>query len=423
MTWEQRYRWRYGIRTSLVPWTVLALLAALITAPVVRSLDHHTGWKVFGYSPEGARSILGALVASLLTFIVFVLSSTLIVVQLASGQLTSRIIAMVFAIPLVRFTLALFTFSFAHTLGALARIEDPVPDFHVSVAVLLNLLCIVVFFLFVQRLASGLRPSKMMLTVAERGREVFEQVYPQLYLPDRPEETGPRSPLMQPVWQVEHTGRSGVVLAFSAAELVDLARQSDVVIELVPQVGDWIAPGDPLFRVSGRTGSISAAALRGCVAVGPERTMDQDPRFVFRILVDIASRALSPAVNDPTTAVIALDRIGSLLLFLGRRRLDEGEARDRDDRLRLVYGTPDWADFVALAVSEIRQYGAGSIQVARRLRAMLEHLLRELPESRRPALTEELVLLESSLRRCFPNEVDRKRAEVADPQGIGGSES
>ena len=139
--------------------------------------------------------------------------------------------------------------------------------------------------------------------------------------------------------------------------------------------------------------------------------------------MDIASRALSPAVNDPTTAVIALDQLDNLLAYLGRRRLDEGAARDTGGTVRVVYGTPDWPDYVVLAISEIRQYGAGSLQVDRRLRAMLERLIRELPEARRPALEQELAMLGSAVERGFRDEEDRRRAGVADFQGVGGSNS
>ena len=170
MNWQQRYRLRHAARTSLVLWAGVSLVAALVCAPFLRWLDRESEWALFGFSPDGARTVLGAVAGSMLTFIVFVLSATLIVVQLASGQLTPRI--------------------------------------------------------------------------------------------------------------------------------------------------------------------------------------------------------------------IALDRIANLLLCLGRRRLDEGIARDEDGIPRVVYGTPDWPDYVMLAVSEVRHSGAGSIQVNCRLRAMLEHLIRELPEAR-----------------------------------------
>jgi uncharacterized membrane protein len=96
---------------------------------------------------------------------------------LASGQLTPRVIGIVFAMPWVRITLGIFTFTYAYTLLALARVEGQIPDLHVGAAVLLNLTCIVVFFVFVQRVSSGLRPSTMMRLVADRGRDVIEQVF------------------------------------------------------------------------------------------------------------------------------------------------------------------------------------------------------------------------------------------------------
>jgi uncharacterized membrane protein len=138
MTWELRYRLKHTARTSLVLWAVLALAAALLCAPLVRWVDRETGWVLFGYSPDGARAVLGTLAGSMLTFIVFVLSATLIVVQVAAGQLTPRVIAIVFAMPGVKFTLGLFTFAYTYTLAALGRVEERVPDFLASLAVFLT---------------------------------------------------------------------------------------------------------------------------------------------------------------------------------------------------------------------------------------------------------------------------------------------
>jgi uncharacterized membrane protein len=321
----------------------------------------------------------------------------------------------------VRITLMIFMFTYTYTLAALARVEDRVPDLHVSVAVVLNLACVIVFFKFVQLLSNGLRPSTMMQMVAHRARGVIEQVYPAAYDPAHPEQATSAALPGAPLQVVVYVGPPGVVMAFSAGRLARLARGAGAVVELVPQVGTSVDHGDELLRVYG-AGPLPAQALRGCVAIGAERTLEQDPRFVFRILVDIAIRALSPAVNDPTTAVLALDHLASLLLQIGRRRLDEGLVHDADGKLRLVYGTPDWPDYVILAVTEIRHYGAGSVQIDRRLRAMLERLIRELPEPRRPALSAELALLRSAVERGFRDEEDRKRAAEADYQGVGGSD-
>src|SRR5262249_24880219 len=153
---------------------------------------------------------------------------------------------------------------------------------------------------------------------------------------------------------------------------------------------------------------------------GQERTLEQDPTFAFRIVVDIALKALSPAINDPTTAVLALDRIQYLLRVVGNRHLDDGLIRDGAGRLRLVYRTPDWAGFVHLAVTEIRQFGGESIQIARRLRAMLEALIQAVPEPRAALLRKELALLHRSAERAFVEPEDRALAEIRDFQGVGG---
>ena len=423
MNWEQRYRLLQFARTSLVLWAVLSLVAALICAPMMRWIDQETEWVIFGYSAEGARAILTTLVGSMLTFIVFLLSTTLIVVQLASAQLTPRVITLVLAMPGIKIALCALTFTYTYTLGALGRVEAHVPDFHVSIAVILNLACIVIFFQFVQQLSSMLRPASLLLIVADRAQQVIEQVYPVVFDPKKPE-LATREVLPTTRAQVvEYTERPGVIMAFSVENLVRLARDASSVIELLPQVGDSISRSDPLFRIFGDGQPISREILRGCVAVGTERTLEQDPRFAFRILVDVANKALSPAINDPTTAVLALDQIDNLLLSLGRRRLDEGLARDCDGKVRVVYGTPDWPDYVVLAVSEIRQYGEGSIQVSRRLRAMLEHLIGALPEPRWPPLQAELAMLASSVKQTFRDEEDRKRAGTGDYQGVGGSDS
>jgi uncharacterized membrane protein len=191
---------------------------------------------------------------------------------------------------------------------------------------------------------------------------------------------------------------------------------------LVPQVGDFIAAGDPLFRIFDGGEDLSADTLRNSVAIGQERTLEQDPTYAFRIIVDIASKALSPAINDPTTAVLAIDQIHHLLRTVGSRNLGDGREADSRGELRLVYRTPNWEDFVLLAVTEIRHYGRDSIQIMRRLRAMLDNLIETLPEKRAPMLRLELSLLEASAKRIFLDLYDQELAETGDLQGIGGGE-
>lgn len=418
MTWLQRYQRKRTLRWSLWLLPALAIGAAIAISPLIRWLDRVTGWTWFNFPPDGARAILGAFTSSMLTFVVFVVSSLLIVVQLASAQLTPRIIARVFADVRLKGILSIFTFAYTYTIAASGRIEDTVPQLPVAFAIFCNLGCLAIFFWFVQWLGGSLRPIAVLQDVADEGRAVVESVYSELFDPveEQPGLSAPEGEFSV----VEHVGTSGVVLAISQRELVAIAQRADAVIELVPQVGDFVARGDPLYRVRG--GPVDTGALRASIAIGPERTMEQDPRFAFRIMVDIANKALSPAINDPTTAVLALDQIHHLLMHVGKRRLDAGQTRDAQGRLRLCFGTPNWIDYVSLAVTEIRHFGASSMQVARRLQAMLEHLLQVLPEPRKAALQQELSLLQHAIQRNFPDKEDRARAQVGDFQGLGSSE-
>jgi uncharacterized membrane protein len=151
--------------------------------------------------------------------------------------------------------------------------------------------------------------------------------------------------------------------------------------------------------------------------------MEQDPAFAFRIIVDIADKALSPAINDPTTGVLAIDQIQCLLQEVGERDLSTGTVTDDRGQVRLVYRTPNWQDFVLLAVSEIRQYGGNSVQIMRRLRAMLESLVAVLPPARAPFLQQQLDLLQVAVEKAFVDPRDRRNATHADSQGLGGASS
>jgi uncharacterized membrane protein len=319
--------------------------------------------------------------------------------------------------------LAIFAFTFTFSVSFLVRIGDSTPPVTAYLAAFAFLLNLVLFIYFIDNIGKSLRPSAALRAVALAGREVVHDVYPR-----RLEETqiDSRQALafdgQEPKRTVVSRG-DGSVLAFDARGLVSLAERADCLIELVPKVGDFVAEGDPLFRVFGNGDAPSETALRTSVALDQERTLEQDPMFAFRIMVDVASKALSPAINDPTTAVLAIDQIHHLLRDVGGRDLSEDRESDAKGRVRVVYRTPDWEDFVKLATTEIRQYGRDSIQIIRRLRAMLENLVETLPEWRRPALLRELSLVDAVAKRAFPDADDQALAQGSDLQGMGGSDA
>jgi uncharacterized membrane protein len=419
MTWLQRYRLRHYVKNSIWILPLVGMLAALVAVRVCHWIELAVGWEV-EVRADTAQSALDSMASAMFTFIVFVSSALLIAFQLASAQLSPRIIALVFRDPVTKWCLTTFVFTFTFLEGVLVRIESRVHALTAYVAAYCSLACIGLFLYMIDHVGKALRPSGALWSVARLGRKVIETVYPRR-MTDAATTTFCSVEILeeQPTCTIS-SPRDGVILAFDIQGLVALAQRADCVLEMVPQVGDFVAAGDPLFRVFRGGENIPATLLIESVAVGQERTLEQDPAFAFRIIVDIASKGLSPAINDPTTAVLAIDQIHHLLRNVGSRRLDDERVRDASGRLRLAYRTPDWEDFVRLAVTEIRQFGGTSIQVNRRLRAMLENLIQTLPEERCPLLRQELEVLHRSAERLFLEPEDRALADVSDSQGVGG---
>jgi uncharacterized membrane protein len=220
---------------------------------------------------------------------------------------------------------------------------------------------------------------------------------------------------------VSHLGRSAIVLAVNLKSLIGIAQRTDGLVEFVPRVGDFVATGSPLFRLHGGAATIDDSKLRAQVAFGPERTIEQDSTFAVRVIVDIAIKALSPAINDPTTAVLAIDQLNRMLRLVGARHLHDDVQHDPEGVPRLIFRTPNWEDFVALTFSEIRLYGAGNFQIARRLQAMIKNLLEILPIFRQHALQNELELLNRTLEKLYPFPEDLALARQSDLQGLGGA--
>ena len=309
-----------------------------------------------------------------LSFLVFTFGSLLVAIQVAGGQYTPRIIATTLLRDnVIRFTIGFFVFTMVFAVRVLSRMDERVHQFNTFMAVLLGVVSIMVFLYLIDHAARFLRPVSIVAEVGKSGVAVIESVYPERTR--RPSPNEPARSLGSAERIVVNVDAPGVVLAVDLPGLVRLARDASGIIEFVPQVGDFLAVDEPLFRLYGGAATIDDHRLREAVVLGTERTMEQDPTFAFRILVDIGIKALSAAINDPTTAVLALDQLHRLLRVVGLRNLRGEEFRDEDGALRLVFRTPNWEDFVHLACTEIRHCGAGSVQIMRRMRSMLENLV------------------------------------------------
>jgi uncharacterized membrane protein len=420
MNWKQLYRLRSYFRSSLWIIPFVAIPLEMTTGRLLRGLDAWLGWSFLGFSVPGAQAMLQALITATMAFVVFTFGSMLVAIQVASGQLTPRIIATTLLQDnVVRYTVGLFVFTFLFVVSAAGRIDTRVDQLAVFVSACLGIACIGGLLYLIDYAAKLLRPITILARVSRMGLAVIESVYPERSLgPDHPQdERGTTEP---PARTLYHRDASQVVLAVHVETLLAEAERSKGVIELVPQVGDFVAVDEPLFNLYGGAAGRDERDLHAAVAFGPERTIEQDPTFAYRIVVDLALKALSPAINDPTTAVLAIDQLHRLLRVAGLRHLRTDEIPDKAGELRVIFRTPNWEDFVHLAFTEIRYCGANNVQIARRLRAVIENLVQTLPEHRHSALQQQLVSLDRAIQTHFTIAEDLALARIADSQGLGG---
>ncbi len=419
-----RTRWRIGeyLRNSiwLVPgaFALAAYLLGRIEPDAAREAD-----LAVRYSPEAARSLLGALASGMIAFTGFVFSILLLAVQFGSSQFSPRMLRRFLRDWTTKVALGFFIATFLFSLLELRYVgtaDDPdlVPNMGITVAIVLLLASMLMFLRLIHRTTARLRVAAVVRELGKDGRKTIDRAYPD---PAPAEgEAGSPAPLCD-ARVVTYDGGPAILQSIDRRGLLKQAIEADLIIELVPAIGDALIEGDPLFRVEGEASTAHEGRLRKAIAVGDERTMKQDPAFALRLLADISIKALSPGVNDPSTAVQALDQIEALLRRLGTRRLTPGVARDDDGSERLRWPTPSWGDYLDLALDETRHYGEGSVQVSRRMRSLLVRLSDRVPDYRRSPVEAKLALVGIGADRGFQDRPDQVAAGTSDPQGIGTS--
>lgn len=423
---------RLAERISMSYWLLpsFCVLLAIGLSHAAQALDSRlpqdkNAWYLFRGGPEGARSVLTAVGSSMMTFAGLVFSVTILVLQQASNQFSPRVLRTFLRDRKSQLSLGIFVGTFVYALLALRTIrgtsegiERHVPSLSVWLAVVFVLLSVGTFIFYIHHVAQSIRAVVILTRIGEETRHTLERIYPEGIGQDTREHRLER-PQGLPSLLVPYPGTSGALVTVDEERLFSCAREAGVTLALVPMVGDFVPYGSVLFEVWGEAGKLDVEALLDALSIGPERTLQQDTAFGFRQLVDIAERALSPGINDPTTAVQALDQLHDLLRRMVCRRFPTPAREDEDGTLRLICPRPDWNSYVRLAVDEVREYGEGSIQVARRLRFMLEDLLRVAPAFRREELERQLMLLDASVERAFSDGQETTTAHRANPQGHG----
>ncbi|MFJ8885092.1 DUF2254 domain-containing protein [Streptomyces sp. NPDC102402] len=406
-----------GLVCAFALWWLLAELDTRIVTHLREEEAYRAIGDLLAFASD-TRTIVTTVSAAMMTFIGVVFSISLVAVQMASGQLTPRVVRIFVRSRITKLTLTVFLATFAFSLLVLTSYEggaEPDPRRVTSVPLLQSLLTLglvgLSLLLFVAYVSSTLRLMQVGPVLDHITRESLRALA-------RQPGGAAEEPLPEPgTAHLVHHGRAGVVRDVAVARLVRNARRHGVVLRLVPRVGDFVVPGTPLLTVRGGPAP-PPRTLGRTVSVGVERTLHQDPAFGLRQLADIALRALSPSVHDPTTAVQCLDRIVQFLSVAVTLPLATLHHRDRRGDVRLVQQVPGWAELVDLGFEEIRWCAADSPQVTRRLLAGLDDLLLLAPEGRRKPLLRHRALLVEAVERTVPGAAGRAFALRPDRQGI-----
>lgn len=375
---------------------VVAAFALGLVLPAVDSvLAEHVPF-VFEGGPAGARSLLSTIASAMISVTGLVFSITMVVLQLASSQFTPRILGTFLQSRTTQVTLGVFTASFVYALTVMRSVRGDfeggrafVPQLSVTVAFVLVSASVAMFIAFIHHITRSIQVAHVVGDVGNDTVRLVRRLFPEDASPDQDSTWEPRAGWA--LREVDTGDRTGHVTSLDHHRLAGVAADHGVVIESLVSVGDFAVEGQPLLTIHRTAGTAADADLDSLTeAAGPlvridrSRTLEQDAAFGIRQLVDIAERALSPGINDPTTAVQVLDQLHRVLRELVTRHDLPRMVGDRT--VLLVHRPHRVADLLRLAVEEIAHYGRDSLQVPRRLEGMLDDLDRVAHPAHRAAL-------------------------------------
>ena len=424
--WLMRWR-KFAVSVASSLWfvPVMCVLAGAAisfgTLALDRAFDYDAIPQVVVGRPTSATAILTTIAVSMMSLATLVLTITMVVVQLAMGQFSPRIVQRILRDKPSQLAIGLFIATFVHAVLTIREVLDKgdgtgqVPGIAVTTSYVLVLASIVALVMYVHHIGQALRVSALIELVGDDTRKLIDRLYPHAGGPGSVDPEAPR---------VVDARESGVVTMIGTEALVAEAERAKCVLELVPALGAFVPAGGPLFVVHGDPEDLHEDRLHEALSLKLEPTLDEDVAYGMRLLVDIAERSLSESpFQDPTTAVQAIDRLHDILRQLARRPFPDGHVRDEGGELRLLMKTMSWENYVHLAFDEIRMAGAGSPQVSRRLVAALTDLLRVALPERVGVLEEQLALLHAATEEAMYDERDARLALDPDREGLGAGAS
>lgn len=393
------------------------LLLSLLVFSATSSLDAATeggerlrGWFLHSGSGDDARNLLSTLVTAIITMSSIVFSITVVTLTLAASQFGSRVVRIYMSDLITKLALGLFTMTVVYCLLALRAVEkdmpvSEVPHVTVTVGLLLGLTCVLALLFFLHRVARSIVADVVIRHVAKD----LENNIADLHSLERgPAAACNDSAILPADFSEQHvmlaSAKEGYVQSIDYGSLVALARKRGMILQLSFGAGAFISSGGWLGAVypASSVTAADAAAVQDAVMLGDERTPTQDIEFSVRQLVDVALRALSPAINDPNTALVVVDRLCSALSLLMTKAMPPNVHRDQDGAIRVLSERSGYDHLLDTALNEIRLaaslHPTVIVKLAEALGRVAEHV--RLPEQRDALLRQLKIVTAAGLREA-----------------------
>lgn len=408
---------------SLMVFGSVALSAALVSADSAGSDRWLAAWpRLFGAGPEGARQILSTLAGSMMSVMGITFSMTLLALALASSQYTSRILRDFMHSRITQVTLGVFAGIFAYCLIVLRTIRggeaEFVPSLAVFFAVVMALGGVGILIFFIHHIASSIQASSIIASVSHETIAAIDRFFPENTGCGREEaEDGTNEqdlpPLDERTWYAVPAMASGYIQSVEHDALLGLARERKTIVRMERGIGAFVVENTPLasLALTYPPDQEMIAALNGAYSVSRHRTVEQDPAFGIRQIVDMALKALSPGVNDVSTAVMCVDYLTAILARLVCRQFPPSH-RHEGEALRVISIVPTFEGLLGEALDQIRRSAEGNVSIMTRMLGSIDTLasLTTNPAHRR-ALDEQVIWISELADRTIVSPHDRARIE------------
>jgi len=364
--------------------------------------------RLFGAGAEGARGMLSAIATSMVTVAGVVFSITVVALSLAASQYSPRVLRNFMSDRPTQAVLGAFVAIFAYCLIVLRTIRSPeegafVPSLAVLGGVLMAFVGVFLLIYFVHHVASSIQVSSILERIAEETAGAIGRLFPdELGSPASAKAAEQPPASLPPRWEDIAAPRTGYLVGVDGDGLLAGAEARSIVVRIVPRIGEFVVEGLPVLHVAGAAplDARCREELLACLAFGRQRTVHQDAPFGLQQIVDIALKALSPGIHDPTTAVSCIDRLGGLMVGMASRDVP-GPWRSSEGVLRVIAEGPDFASMLALSFDAITDHAADHVQVYASLLATLGRIAEATTSaSRRRLVVAQLELVLQSAARA-----------------------